>query len=73
MYLYTHQLSNRAQKHMLKHNISYSKESGMKVGVKEMSSEEYSGKTQSVFVKAWNESQWPDYKSRFWNKEAQKG
>ena len=71
MYLYSQTLGDRARGHLEKRNISYSKDGGMKVGVKEMSTEQYSDKTQSVLVDAWNKSQWPDYKSRLWNKEAQ--
>ena len=41
----------------------------MRVGVKEMKNEDYSDKTQSVLVKAWNLSTWPEYRSRFWNKD----
>lgn len=55
---------------MAKKNISFTKEGGMRVGYKEMGSEEYSAKTQNVIVNAWNLSSWPEYKSRFWNKDA---
>lgn len=73
MYLYTTQLSTRGQSYLLqKHNITYSADGGMKVGVKQKTDEEYSGGIQSGLVNMWNESRWPDYKSRFWNKEAQK-
>lgn len=57
---------------MQKHNISYSKDSGMKVGVKEVRDEDYSSSIQKNLVNTWNESQWPDYKSRFWNKDMHK-
>jgi len=42
---------------------------GMKVGFKEVRTENYVGQTQSILVKAWNLSSWPAYKSRLgWNK-----
>jgi hypothetical protein len=43
----------------------------MRVGVKELKDESYVDKTQSYFVKAWNLSTWPAYKSRIWNREQQ--
>ena len=51
-------------------NLSISKD-GMKVGVKEMKNENYVDKTQNMLVKAWNLSEWPAYKSRFWNKQTE--
>lgn len=95
---------------MEKKNVSFTKD-GMKVGVKEMSEEEYADRTQrygccllfalskhcnmqstrccsdgegfrickvltsnannSVLVNTWNQSSFPAYKSRLWNKEEQ--
>ncbi|KAI4848023.1 hypothetical protein E4T44_04179, partial [Aureobasidium sp. EXF-8845] len=40
MYLWTNDLANQGKSHMEKKNVSFSKD-GMKVGVKEMSEEEY--------------------------------
>lgn len=71
IYLYTQHLADRGQRHMEKKNISFTSDGGMRVGVKELRTEEYSDRTQNVLVKAWNLSEWPNYKSRFWNKQAQ--
>lgn len=50
-------------------NVVFTKD-GLKVGVKEVKNENYVDQTQSLFVKAWNLSSWPAYKSRLgWNKE----
>jgi len=70
MYLWTNDLANQGKSHMEKKNVSFSKD-GMKVGVKEMSEEEYADRTQSVLVNTWNQSSFPAYKSRLWNKEEQ--
>jgi hypothetical protein len=45
MYLWTNDLANQGKSHMEKKNVSFSKD-GMKVGVKEMSEEEYADRTQ---------------------------
>ena len=58
---------------MEKKNIKFTADGGMRVGVKEMNTEDYSSKTQNMIVKAWNLSSWPEYRSRFWNKDAQPG
>jgi len=50
-------------------HLSISKD-GMKVSLKEMKNENYVDKTQNMLVNAWNLSEWPAYKSRFWNKQA---
>lgn len=56
---------------MQKKNVVFTKD-GMKVGVKEMKTENYVDTTQSFLVKAWNLSEWPAYKSRLgWNKTAE--
>ncbi|KAJ9621529.1 hypothetical protein H2203_007016 [Taxawa tesnikishii (nom. ined.)] len=54
-----------------KRNVSFSKDGGMRVGVKGMKEEDYADKTQDYLVKAWNYSSLPAYKSRLWNKEEQ--
>lgn len=56
---------------MEKRHISLSADGGMKVGIKELKTEDYSYQTQNMLVKAWNYSTWPEYRSRLWNKEAQ--
>jgi Ni/Fe-hydrogenase subunit HybB-like protein len=53
IFLYSNQLAERGTKHMEKKNVVFSKD-GAKVGVKEVSSENYTDKTQRAFVKTWN-------------------
>jgi hypothetical protein len=50
-------------------NVVFTKD-GLKVGVKEMKTENYVDTTQSFLVKAWNLAEWPSYKSRLWNQQA---
>lgn len=45
MYLWTNDLANKGKQTMEKKNVSFTKD-GMKVGVKEMSEEEYADRTQ---------------------------
>lgn len=45
MYLWTNDLANQGKKTMEKKNVMFTKD-GMKVGVKEMSEEEYADRTQ---------------------------
>ncbi|KAL9090802.1 MAG: hypothetical protein Q9159_001743 [Coniocarpon cinnabarinum] len=71
IYLYTQDLAHKGQDSMAKRNIQFSSDGGMKVGVKHISEEEYAAKTQKKVVEAWNLSSWPEYKSRFWNKDAE--
>ncbi|KAL9126599.1 MAG: hypothetical protein Q9217_004373 [Psora testacea] len=61
-------IADKTSKKMEKKNVSFGRE-GMKIGVKEVKTENYVDQTQSLLVKAWNYSSWPAYKSRFWNKE----
>lgn len=68
MYLYTQQLANRGTEHLKKKNINISKDGGMKVGVKEVRTEEYADAQQKGLVNVWNHSSFPAYKSRLgWN------
>jgi hypothetical protein len=46
MYIYTNDMAERGKKSMEKRNISFSKDGGLKVGVKGISSEAYEDKTQ---------------------------
>jgi len=68
LYLAFTQISSAAEKKMQSKNVVFTKD-GLKVGVKEIKNENYVGKTQNLFVKAWNLSTWPEYKSRLWNKQ----
>ncbi|KAL2053774.1 hypothetical protein ABVK25_006079 [Lepraria finkii] len=62
-------IADKTSKKMEQKNVSFGKE-GMKIGVKEIKTENYVDQTQSLLVKAWNYSSWPAYKSRLgWNKE----
>jgi hypothetical protein len=68
LYIAFTQISSAANDKMQSKNVVFTKD-GMKVGVKEVKNENYVDKTQSFLVKAWNLSTWPEYKSRFWNKQ----
>lgn len=48
--------------------MTFSKD-GLKVGVKDIKNENYVDATQNFLVKAWNLSTWPEYRSRYWNKQ----
>jgi len=68
LYLTFQKISSTTSEKMQKKNVVFTKD-GMKVGVKEMKTENYVDTTQSFLVKAWNLSEWPAYKSRLgWNK-----
>jgi hypothetical protein len=70
LYLTFQKISSTTSEKMQKKNVVFTKD-GMKVGVKEMKTENYVDTTQSFLVKAWNLSEWPAYKSRLgWNKTA---
>ena len=46
MYTWSNELADRGRAKMEKKNISLSKDGGLKVGVRQVSDEEYEGKTQ---------------------------
>lgn len=46
IYLWSNELADRGQKHMEKKNMTFTKDGGLKVGVKEMGAEEYADRTQ---------------------------
>jgi len=46
IYVWSQEMKDRASKSMEKRNVSFSKDGGMKVGVKQMSDESYTDKTQ---------------------------
>lgn len=62
-YSVANDVSDKAAKRMEKKNIKFSKD-GMKVGVKQISTEDVADSTQSTLVKVWNSAAWPGYKSR---------
>ncbi|KAI8939231.1 hypothetical protein NX059_005057 [Plenodomus lindquistii] len=53
IFLYSNELAERGVKKMEKKNVVFTKD-GARVGVKEVSAEEYADKTQRAFVKTWN-------------------
>ncbi|RMZ69638.1 cytochrome p450 monooxygenase [Pyrenophora seminiperda CCB06] len=63
IYLYSNELAERGVKKMEKKNVVFTKD-GAKVGVKEVSTESYTDKTQRAFVKTWNAAQ--DGDTFFW-------
>ncbi|PNS20682.1 Eukaryotic translation initiation factor 3 subunit M [Sphaceloma murrayae] len=70
IYTWSNEMADRGRRKMEKKNVVFTKD-GVKVGVKELSAEEVSDRQQGYFVKAWNYSSMPAYKSMFWNKEEQ--
>ncbi|KAH8719486.1 hypothetical protein GQ44DRAFT_623246 [Phaeosphaeriaceae sp. PMI808] len=56
IFLYTNELAERGVHKLEKKNVVFTKD-GAKVGVKEMSTEKYTDKTQRAFVKTWNAAQ----------------
>ena len=46
IYMWSNELTDRGKKHMEKKNMSFTKDGGLKVGVKERSNEAYEDKTQ---------------------------
>jgi Flp pilus assembly protein CpaB len=56
IFLYSNELAERGVKKMEKKNVVFTKD-GAKVGVKEVSTESYTDKTQRAFVKTWNAAQ----------------
>lgn len=67
IFLALQHISEGAGKKLQSKNVTFTKD-GMRVGVKELRTENYVDSTQSLLVKAWNLSTWPAYKSRLWNK-----
>lgn len=53
IYLYSNELAERGVRKMEKKNVVFTKD-GAKVGVKDVSAEQYADKTQRAFVKTWN-------------------
>jgi len=54
IFLYTNDLAEHGRKHMEKKNISFTKDGGLKVGVKDKRAEDIEDSTKSMFVKTWN-------------------
>ncbi|KAF2772483.1 hypothetical protein EJ03DRAFT_306803 [Teratosphaeria nubilosa] len=67
LYLWSNELTDRGKKKMEKKNISFSKDGGVKVGVR-TTDESAADKTQNVLVNVWNNASLPNYKSKLgWN------
>jgi len=54
VYLYSLTLKSTTEQHMAKHNVRVSRENGLKVGVKETSTEKYADRLQKGLVDTWN-------------------
>lgn len=48
IYLWSNELADRGQKHMEKKNMTFTKDGGLKVGIKQMGAEEYADRTQRL-------------------------
>ncbi|KAK1072464.1 hypothetical protein LTR12_008435 [Friedmanniomyces endolithicus] len=63
MYLWSGEMKDKASEQMEKKNIGFTKEGGLRVGVKSIDDETYTGKTQNVLVNVWNNAH-PEAKPR---------
>lgn len=70
MYIYVQTLTSRGKARLAKNNITFNKNGGLRVGLKETTDGEYRDQTQNLLVKAWNLSEWPAYKRPWWNRRA---
>ncbi|EGP86394.1 unnamed protein product [Zymoseptoria tritici ST99CH_1A5] len=67
-YTWSNELAARGQKKMEKKNMAFTKEGGLRVGVKGESDENVGDKTQNVLYNVWNNAELPASKSRLgWN------
>lgn len=62
-YQIANDITDKTKQKMEKKNITFSRE-GVKVGVKQVSSEQVADSTQSVLMKVWSSAAWPGYKSK---------
>ncbi|RHZ67549.1 uncharacterized protein CDV56_109555 [Aspergillus thermomutatus] len=65
-YSIVQEVSKNTRSKMEKKNVMFTKD-GMKVGVRELSEEDYVDRSQSILVNMWNHTSFPAYKSRLWN------
>ncbi|GIK01438.1 hypothetical protein Aspvir_005474 [Aspergillus viridinutans] len=65
-YSIVQEVSKNTRSKMEKKNVMFTRD-GMKVGVKELSEEDYVDRSQSILVNIWNHTSFPAYKSRLWN------
>jgi len=54
IYLYTHTVVKTSEQKLAKNNINFSKDGGLQVGVKDVSTEQYEQKLQKGLVDTWN-------------------
>ncbi|EME42663.1 hypothetical protein DOTSEDRAFT_73479 [Dothistroma septosporum NZE10] len=68
IYIWSNELQERGKKKMEKKNMAFTKEGGLRVGVKDVRDEKYADKTQNILVNVWNNAELPNYKSSLgWN------
>lgn len=54
IYIYTHTVVKTSEQELAKKNINFSKDGGLQVGVKEVSTEQYGQRLQKGLVDTWN-------------------
>ncbi|KAK5114168.1 hypothetical protein LTR62_002738 [Meristemomyces frigidus] len=64
MYIWSNEMKGRASKHMEKKNMSFTKDGGLKVGVKEQREEGWVDRQQNVLVNVWNNAETANAKAR---------
>ncbi|GAB7366301.1 hypothetical protein MBLNU230_g8101t1 [Neophaeotheca triangularis] len=73
LYLWSNELADKGKAKMGEKHMSFTKDGGLRVGVKDMGAEEYADRTQNVLVDAWSKAEFPNYKSRLgWNQPQQR-
>ncbi|EAW21564.1 uncharacterized protein NFIA_067310 [Aspergillus fischeri NRRL 181] len=65
-YSIVQEVGKNTRSKMEKKNVMLTRD-GVKVGVKELSEEDYVDRSQSILVNIWNHTSFPAYKSRLWN------
>ncbi|KAK3724480.1 hypothetical protein LTR37_001104 [Vermiconidia calcicola] len=63
IYLWSNDLTDRGKKHMEKKHMTFTKEGGLKVGVRERSAEAEGDRTQKTLVNVWNNASFDNKKS----------
>jgi len=54
IYVYTHTVVKTSEQKLAKNHINFSKDGGLQVGVKDISTEQYAEKLQKGLVNTWN-------------------
>ncbi|KEY79960.1 hypothetical protein BA78_8608 [Aspergillus fumigatus] len=65
-YSIVQEVGKNTRSKMEKKNVMFTRD-GVKVGVKELTEEDYVDRSQSILVNIWNHTSFPAYKSRLWN------